>query len=74
MVWQRFEQFVAFYRRVKSIAFCDSTVPLSEFHAGARFGEIDGIWIQELHPRKVVEAINQHDTIHRRGFDVLHKS
>jgi DNA uptake protein ComE-like DNA-binding protein len=62
MVWQRFEQFVAFYRRVKSIAFCDSTVPLSEFHAGARFGAIDGIWIQELHPRKVVEAINQHDT------------
>ncbi|KAF1782670.1 hypothetical protein GQ600_25718 [Phytophthora cactorum] len=62
LVWQRFEQFVAFYRRVKSIAFCEIPVTLSEFHAAARFGAIDGILIQEPHRRAVVESINQHDT------------
>jgi hypothetical protein len=62
LVWQRFEQFVAFYRRVKSIAFCGTSVALSDFHAGARFGSIDGIWIYEPHPRMVVEAVRQHDT------------
>ncbi|KAG9411203.1 hypothetical protein AC1031_016841 [Aphanomyces cochlioides] len=62
LVWQRFEHFVAFYRRVKSIAYCETPVPLSVFHAGARFGAIDGILIEEPNPRNVVEAIHQHDT------------
>ncbi|KAG7375252.1 hypothetical protein PHYPSEUDO_002252 [Phytophthora pseudosyringae] len=62
LLWQRIEHFVAFYRRVKSIAFCGIPVALSEFHAGARFGEIDGIRIKEPSPRTVVKAINQHDT------------
>ncbi|KAG7376546.1 hypothetical protein PHYPSEUDO_013157 [Phytophthora pseudosyringae] len=62
LLWQQFEHFVAFYRRVKSIAFCGIPVALSEFHAGARFGEIDGICIKEPSPRTVVKAINQHDT------------
>lgn len=45
LVWQRFEQFVAFYRRVKSIAYCETPVLLSEFHTGARFGATDDILI-----------------------------
>ncbi|KAJ8550531.1 hypothetical protein ON010_g10539 [Phytophthora cinnamomi] len=61
--WQRFEKFVAFYRRVKSIAYCGETpIDLSTFHAGAHFGTIDGISIKESNARKVVEATNQHIT------------
>ncbi|ETP50800.1 hypothetical protein F442_03975 [Phytophthora nicotianae P10297] len=62
LVWQRFEQFVAFYRRVKSIAYSETPVPLSTFHAGARFGAIHNILITELSSRTVVEAIHQQDT------------
>ncbi|GMF33686.1 unnamed protein product [Phytophthora lilii] len=60
--WQRFEQFVAFYRRVKSIAFYGYPVLLSEFHAGARFGAIDRLSIHEEVQRTVVEAVNQLET------------
>ncbi|KAH9097057.1 hypothetical protein Ae201684P_011786 [Aphanomyces euteiches] len=62
LVWQRFEQFVAFYRRVKSIAYCQIPVELSTFHAGARFGSVNGVDIEELHPRRVVEAVHRHNT------------
>ncbi|GLE02973.1 hypothetical protein PINS_up011852 [Pythium insidiosum] len=59
LVWQRFEQLVAIYRKVKAIAYCDTRVKLSEFHAGARFGAIDDIAITEPSSRTVVEAIHQ---------------
>lgn len=59
MVWQQFEHFVAFYRGVKSIVYCDGPVALSTFHAGARFGPIDQICIRERSPRKVVESSSQ---------------
>ncbi|OQR89637.1 crinkler (CRN) domain-containing protein [Thraustotheca clavata] len=62
LVWQRFEQFVSFYRRVKSIAYCQTPVELSTFHAGARFGSVNGVLIEELQPRTVVEAVHQHDS------------
>jgi len=62
LVWQRFEQFVAFYRRVKSIAYHGILVDLGTFHSGARFSQINGNKITELNPRKVVEAVKQHDT------------
>nr|ALV13261.1 CRN112c [Phytophthora sojae] len=62
LVWQRFEQFVAFYRRVKSIAYCETPVALSGFHAGARFGAIQDIIITEPTSRTVVEALRQEDT------------
>ncbi|EEY60758.1 crinkler (CRN) domain-containing protein [Phytophthora infestans T30-4] len=48
-VWgqHRFDQFVAFYRRVKSIIYCDLPVSLAMAHRGARFGSIDGIVVKE---------------------------
>ncbi|DAZ93868.1 TPA: hypothetical protein N0F65_008134 [Lagenidium giganteum] len=55
VVWQRFEQYVAFYCRVKSIAYCETPVELSTFHTGARFGSVNGILIEELQPRTVVK-------------------
>lgn len=60
--WQPFEQFVAFYRRVKSIAYCMTPVSLPEFHTGAHFGATDGILITEPRPRSVVEAFHQEVT------------
>ncbi|KAE8964266.1 hypothetical protein PR002_g29027 [Phytophthora rubi] len=64
---QQFEQFVAFYRRVKSMVYCGAPVKLSTFHSGARFGPIDGIRIKELQPRRVVESSTQQ--VSRSGSD-----
>ncbi|GMF23225.1 unnamed protein product [Phytophthora lilii] len=60
--WQPFEQFVAFHRRVKSIAFSGYPVLLSAFHAGARFGATDRLLIHEEVPRTVVKAVSQLET------------
>ncbi len=62
LVWQRFEQFVALYRRVKSIAYREIPVALSTFHTGARFGPIKDLVIKELHSRRVVEAVSRQHT------------
>jgi hypothetical protein len=62
LVWQRLEEFVAFYRRVKSIAHCETPVKLSTIYAGARFGAIQGILIIEPSSRTIVEAIRQQET------------
>ncbi|KAH9181777.1 hypothetical protein AeNC1_000001 [Aphanomyces euteiches] len=66
-VWQPFEQFVAFYRRVKSIVFCETPVGLLSFHAGARFGSVNRVVIEELQPCTIVEAVQQQDT--KSGVD-----
>ncbi|KAG9402539.1 hypothetical protein AC1031_007149 [Aphanomyces cochlioides] len=66
-VWQPFEQFVAFYRRVKSIVYCETAVGLLSFHAGARFGSVNGVVVEELRPRTIVEAVQQQDT--KSGVD-----
>ncbi|KAE8881653.1 hypothetical protein PF003_g34293 [Phytophthora fragariae] len=61
--WQRFENFVAFHRRLKSIAYSGIEVEWSAFHDGSRFGPIDNIYIEEPNPRHlVVEAVSQHAT------------
>ncbi|KAE8971312.1 hypothetical protein PR003_g27971 [Phytophthora rubi] len=57
--WPRFEEFVAFYRRVKSMVYCGTPVKLSTFHSGARFDPVHGILINELQPRTVVESTTQ---------------
>ncbi|KAK1930433.1 hypothetical protein P3T76_014104 [Phytophthora citrophthora] len=60
--WQQFERFVGFYRMIKSIAFRGTPISLSKFHAGARFANIEGVKITERSPRKLVQAVSQHDT------------
>ncbi|KAJ8554816.1 hypothetical protein ON010_g9667 [Phytophthora cinnamomi] len=62
MTWQPFEKFVAFYRCVKSIAYCEAPVDLCTLHAGARFGPTGGIGIAETKARKVVGSIKQYPT------------
>ncbi|KAG1711952.1 hypothetical protein DVH05_009192 [Phytophthora capsici] len=69
--WQPFEYFMGFYRQVKSIAFRNTPLPLSEFHAGARFGKIDGVMITERSPREVVEASHQHKTKSSSGVSLV---
>ncbi|POM80159.1 LOW QUALITY PROTEIN: Crinkler (CRN) domain containing hypothetical protein, partial [Phytophthora palmivora] len=36
LVWQRFEQIVALHRRMKAVAYCETSVALSEFHVGKK--------------------------------------
>ncbi|KAG1688979.1 hypothetical protein DVH05_010248 [Phytophthora capsici] len=69
--WQPFEYPVGFYRQVKSIAFRDTPLPLSKFHAGARFGKIDGVMITEPSPRELVQALHQHGTKSSSGVSVV---
>ncbi|KAE8984872.1 hypothetical protein PR003_g20167 [Phytophthora rubi] len=57
--WPRFEEFVAFYRRVKSMVYWGTPVKLSTFHSGARFGPIHCILINELQPRTIEESTSQ---------------
>ena len=55
-----FDSFVAVFRRLKSMVFCDQSVPWTEFHAGARFNatDKDGLQprIKESAQRWVVET------------------
>ncbi|EGZ28983.1 hypothetical protein PHYSODRAFT_469680, partial [Phytophthora sojae] len=45
--WQDFTHFVASYRVKKSTVFNAGPISLAAFHAGARFGPIDGICVKE---------------------------
>ncbi|KAG7375321.1 hypothetical protein PHYBOEH_002831 [Phytophthora boehmeriae] len=44
---QSFEEFVEFFRRVKSAVYYDTLVNISTFHTGARFDSLNEILIQE---------------------------
>eukprot|EP00644_Phytophthora_capsici_P006305 jgi/Phyca11/569447/estExt2_Genewise1.C_PHYCAscaffold_320358 len=69
--WQPVEYFVGFYRQVKSIAFRNTPLPLSKFHAGARFSNIGGVLITEPSPRELVQALHQHGTKSSSGVSLV---
>ncbi|KAH9155928.1 hypothetical protein AeRB84_002122 [Aphanomyces euteiches] len=63
LLHEPFEDFVAIFRRVKSIAFFGSFVPLIELHNGARFGRgVIGLSIEEQRPREIVIAKGQQNS------------